>query len=52
MGISNQKQVIKMKHFKFILFFLTFSPLIQAKECASGNCENGLGITTKPNFNN
>ena len=47
MGISNQKQVIKMKHFKFILFFLTFSPLMQAQECISGNCENGFGTLVK-----
>ena len=47
MGISNQKQVIKMKHFKFILFFLICSPLIQAQECISGNCENGFGTLEK-----
>jgi hypothetical protein len=48
MGISNQKQVIKMKHFKFILFFLICSPLIRAQECISGNCENGFGtVKTK-----
>ena len=43
MGISNQKQVIKMKHFKFILFFLICCPLIRAQECTSGNCKNGFG---------
>ena len=43
MGISNQKQVIKMKHFKFILFFLICSPLIRAQDCVTGNCENGFG---------
>ena len=48
MGILNQKQVIKMKHFKFILFFLICSPLIRAQECISGNCENGFGtVKTK-----
>ncbi len=32
-----------MKHFKFILFFLIYSPLIRAQECTSGNCKNGFG---------
>ena len=37
-----------MRHFKFILFFLTCSPLIKAQECISGDCENGFGrIETK-----
>ena len=39
-----------MKHFKFILFFLTFSPLIQAQECISGNCENGFGTKKTKTF--
>jgi hypothetical protein len=33
-----------MKHFKFILFYLAFNPLIQAQDCISGDCENGFGI--------
>ena len=50
MEISPQKQVLSMKHFKFILFFLIFSPLMQAQECISGNCENGFGTKKTKTF--
>ena len=50
MGISNQKQVIKMKHFKLIIFFIFCCQSLIAQECISGNCKNGFGTRKTKTF--